>query len=1174
MSRAVVMLLIGVLAWMPLHAAVPEAPRFRMLGVAEGLPSSHVTAIAHDRAGYVWIATEDGLARYDGVGFRLWRHAPGDAGALPGNNVQALHVDAWDRLWVATEFGGISMLDAARSGFTHYRKATHATIGSDDTWAFASHRGALWFGTADGGLHRLDAGGRIRRWTMRERLPSDTILALAFDAQGVLWIGTDAGLARLDGTRVRTSVLPGSDPAPMVFSLTRDGNAVWAGTAAGVFRRDVDAGWRMPAWSAMFARPNALMSIARDGGGGSWIGSQRGLWHVPAGGVPVPVTIGHSPAAIPVVLLQRDALWVPAPRVGLGYLRSDWRRLAQFSKATGALGAAQYRTVIPARDGGFWIAGSEGVVERLDADGIAQPLPQSGKGALEHVFVASMVEDREGRLWLGHRRGLLRVDGTQVQAWMPGHATAPVPDGLIDLLRIAPDGTLWLSVQGAGIQQRDVRTGAVIVQVLAGEDPVLGSADTQAMDFDGGGRLWVTVADGLARWDALHGRFTAIPAMRGERVHAFGFDGPDDLWLHRTGGLEHYRRAGDGWTRVATVGADRQLPAIESAGLRVDAAHRVWLSTRRGLFRWDPGTRQLQRLGVEDGLLSQEFADRALTLTPSGTLAATTLDGAVVLLDTQAGSPDLPAPALRIDGFDVRRQGRWQAWPAGRDIVLRPDDHEWRVRLRLLSYDAPASTRYWTWLEGFDRGWVAQERGERVFTNLPAGKYTLRARADDAAGAHAREQRLRVQVLPPWWRSGWMAAALLMACALLVWRARRAWQTRRAHALALARSTRERELADAASHAKSEFLATFGHEVRTPMTGVLGMTELLLGTPLASQQRQYAEAIRGAGQHLLRLVDDALDLARIESGRLELVDADFDLHALLHEVHALFAPLAQSKGLVFHCEPSPGLPSVVHGDGHRVRQILLNLCSNAIKFTVEGHVTLRAHALAPGVRLEVHDTGPGLDAEVQARLFQRFEQAEGARTAARHGGSGLGLAICRELATAMGGGISVESRPGAGAVFRVDLPLPEAAVDSQPRTKVTVSASPRQGHAILLVEDDALVAQVVRGLLEARGHAVTHVGHALDALSAVQSQAFDLALLDLDLPGMDGVELARLLRAQGHRLPLVALTARSDGRAELLVLEAGMDAFLRKPVDGAQLGHAIAALMARGAADADAVLPA
>lgn len=1142
-----------------LTAGVPETPRFRVLGVAEGMPSSSINALARDRSGYIWIATVDGLARYDGAGFRIWRHVPGDATALPGNIVQALHVDAEDRVWVATEFGGVSMLDAARTGFRHYRRSTHPGIGSDDTWAFASRGDELWFGTADGGLHRLARGGRITRFTAEnDGLPSNTVLALAFDATGSLWIGTDAGLARFDGNRMEPMSLPGTQSS-LIYSLTREGNTLWVGSADGVFRREAGGHWTQPAWSEMFERPNALQSIARDRNGALWLGSQRGLWRAQAHDVPTPVPLGGPgiTKSVQTLLLQDDnALWVPVPGAGLGYLRSDWRRVAQFARSADGLSAVLYRAIAPARDGGVWLGGQNGAVERLDAQGAIERLDDAERERLDGLLLSAVAEDRAGRLWLGHRRGLIRIgrDGT-VDEWRNDAVTDPVPDGIIDQLRIASDGSLWLSANGGGVQQRDPASGVVLAQVAPGEDSGLGTADIEALELDGEGRPWIAGANGLARWDAAAKRFVAIASMQGGRVHAFAFDGADALWLHRITGLERYQRTDGTWQRTAAAAVDTGLPAVESGALRIDRGHRVWLSTPRGLYRWDPKTRLLRRFGVQHGLGSQEFIDRALAMASDGMLTATTADGSVVLVDTTAAEPHAIVPNLRVDSFAVRRDGRWQDWPDGRAIALSPQEHEFRVRTRLLAYDDPFANRYWTRLEGFDRDWVAQDAsGERVFTGLPSGDYTLRARALDAAGNAAVEQSLHFQVLPPWWKTGWMYAAAMALGAFVVWWIWRNYDVRldREHALQL--MEQKRSFAEQASAAKTQFLATLSHEVRTPMTGVLGMTELLLGMPLQQKQRDYAESIRSAGQHLLRLVNDALDLARVESGKLELEDAPFDLHILLREVCELFEPLARAKGLGFRCDVAPDLPRGVRGDGHRVRQILLNLGNNAIKFTERGEVVLRTSVAARGVCFEVSDTGPGLNAEQQSRLFRRFEQAEGARTAARYGGSGLGLAICQELAVAMGGRIEVESTPGQGATFRLDLALPTADV---PVTAIAETPDRIAARRILLVDDDPTVAQVVSGLLQAQGHVVTHAPHGLAALAALQSTPHDLAFLDLDLPGLDGFDLARMIVGQGYGLPLIALTARADSEAESKARAAGMACFLRKPVTGALLTAAI-----------------
>jgi CheY-like chemotaxis protein len=247
-----------------------------------------------------------------------------------------------------------------------------------------------------------------------------------------------------------------------------------------------------------------------------------------------------------------------------------------------------------------------------------------------------------------------------------------------------------------------------------------------------------------------------------------------------------------------------------------------------------------------------------------------------------------------------------------------------------------------------------------------------------------------------------------------------------------------------------------------------------------------------------------------------------------------------------------------------VRQILLNLLGNAVKFTERGSVGLEVAALQPsGVRLTVRDTGPGLNEEQKQRLFRRFEQAEGARTSARYGGSGLGLAISQELAAAMGGRIDIDSMPGQGTSFILELPLPDA---EPPATVAAAPATaPGRALALLLVEDDATIAQVVVGLLQAQGHRVTHVAHGLAALSEIAAQAFDVALLDLDLPGLDGLSLARLLRQKGFAQPLLAVTARTDAEAEAATAEAGFDGFLRKPVTGAMLAQALAAVLPAGA---------
>lgn len=1161
------LVLAALLACASAFAGVPERPRFRVIGPAQGLPSTEIKVLARDADGYLWIATADGLARHDGIDMRVWRHDPRDPAGLPGNNVQALLFDARNRAWIATEGEGLSVLDVRRERFTHYRAATHPQLGSDDVWALARQGDLVWVGTYEGGLTRVDAKGVMRRYThSNDGLPSDTVLSLAVDAAGVLWVGTDKGLARQDGSGFQTVSLPGAEGAPMLYSLSLQRDGLWAGTSLGVWRYE-EGQWSQPSWSSMFHSPNAMKSVMTDRKGDHWVGSQRGLWHIKGDAAPRPIQIGglDIPRPLEALLLELDgAVWVPVVGRGLGYLSADWRQAARLRGADDGLNGAMYRAIGPSRDDSAWLGGMNGHIERIVRDDKPRPLASDTLARLRDVRYSSVLEDGAGQLWLGHRRGLLRIDRDGgIKEWRADDTFAPIPSGIVSHLILAADATLWLGSPGGGIQQRDTASGRILRNIPAGDAGGLGTADIDAMVIASSGEPWLGGKDGVLRYDAAQGRFHPLPSLGGERVHALAFDGPDILWLQRLSGLEQYRRGSAGWKRIDKVGARQGMPAVAAAGMVVDARHRVWITSSRGMYRWDPARRTLRHVGMQDGNSNEEYLDRAILLRDDGVLVAATADGSVVLVDTTA--PDHPPmrPALHFDGIAVRRDGEWRELPLEASINLRREDRELRIRARLLAFEDPPANRYWSKLDGFDTGWVALgANGERVFTGLAPGHYTLRMRARDAAGNVATEQRLSFIVPPPWWLTLWakigLAGLMLLTMIAAAW----AYRQRLRRRLAWQLTEQKRMLAEQASQAKTHFLATLGHEVRTPMTGVLGMSELLQGTALDSQQKKHVDAIQRAGEHLLRLVNDALDLARIEAGKLQLANADFAVQPLLDEIAALMAPVAERKGLAFIDGLAADAPPALHGDRTRVQQILLNLVGNAVKFTDTGHVALETFALSPqGVRFVIADTGPGLDAEQQARLFRRFEQADGARTATRYGGSGLGLSISQELAAAMGGRIAIESAPGAGTRFIVELPLPHADMTSMAMpTPVSNDAHGRASLSLLLVEDDPIVAEAIIGLLQAQGHVVTHAGHGLAAITEVSTGRFDMGLLDLDLPGMDGLALARMLRAQGHGFPLLAVTARSDGDAEAQAKAAGFDGFLRKPVSGAMLAQALASL--------------
>ena len=383
-----------------------------------------------------------------------------------------------------------------------------------------------------------------------------------------------------------------------------------------------------------------------------------------------------------------------------------------------------------------------------------------------------------------------------------------------------------------------------------------------------------------------------------------------------------------------------------------------------------------------------------------------------------------------------------------------------------------------------------------------------------------------------------------------------------------------KEQAEAGNVAKAQFLANMSHEVRTPMNGVLGALDLLARSELSPEQRKLLDTATASSEALLTVLNEVLDFSKIEAGRLELVEEPFALRAVLRSVVDMLSPMAQRKGLALAVEFDPSLPARVKGDAGRIRQVLLNLIGNAVKFTDHGRVAVRARRTPGGggaraaVVVEVEDTGIGIAPEALPRLFTPFFQADQSNRR-RFGGTGLGLVISKRLTEAMGGKLKVESALGRGSTFRISLPLEalEDAPAAGPEARAAAEARPALGGKALLVEDNAVNRMLAVAMLNNLGIEVTEAENGQAALEHMERSRFDLVLMDCQMPVMDGFEATREIRAReqaalASRTPIIAVTANAmSGDAERC-LKAGMDAYLAKPYTLETLRGALAPWLA------------